>query len=159
MNTVEQRAADTLLDKGVPISMRAPLLLRLFGKKRIGATIYNPTGGTLLKINSYYLSMGITATGLAEMDFNGLLSAQVSNHKKVYKAISCALLNNRILQFLFVKILAWWMSDSLSYKSACRLYEVLLLQGGIEDFTNIIGLGARLNMMATKTSQTTDRMS
>lgn len=159
MSTVEQRAADTLLDKGVPILLRAPLLLRLFGKKRIKAIFHNPTGGTLLKINSYYLSMGVTAKGLAEMDFNGLLNAQVSQHTKVYKALACALLNNRLLQFLFTKIIAWWMADSLAYKYACRLYEVLLIQGGIEDFTNIIGLGAKLNMMATRTSQTTDRMS
>lgn len=158
MNTVELRAAETLLDKGVPILLRAPLLLRLFGKKRIRIILGNPYGGTLLYINRYYLRMGLSVKEMAEMDFSSLLLHQVKHHKNVYRAVACALLNSRWLLWL-TRPLAWLLADLLPYKSACRLFEILVIQGGIEDFTNIIGLGARLNMMTPKTSQTTDHTS
>nr|WP_067054071.1 hypothetical protein [Mucilaginibacter sp. L294] len=156
---IEQRAANTLLDKGVSVSFRAPLFLRLFGKKRINTTIGNPTGGTYLQLTICFLKMMLSDTEMADMNFGSLLNHQVKYHKTVYRAVACALLNSRWLRWPLTRPLAWMLADVLPYKTACRLFEVLIVQGGVEDFTNIIGLGARLNMTTAKTSQTSDHTS
>lgn len=44
MNTVEFRAAETLLDRGVAVHFPAPLLLRLFGKKENNSKDKKPYG-------------------------------------------------------------------------------------------------------------------
>ena len=159
MNKVEQRAAETLLDKGVPILLRAPFLLRVFGKKRIGVVLGNPFGGTYLQLTIYFLKMMASNKQLSEMDFSSLLAHQVKYHKTVYRAVACALLNSRLLRWPFTRPLAWLLHDMLSYKDACRLFEILQVQGGVEDFTNIIALGQRLNMTTPMTSQTTSHTS
>jgi hypothetical protein len=147
---IEQRGAETPLDKGLPVKLRTPLLLRLFGKKHFALVLTNPVGAAYTQILTYYLSMNLTGKGGYETDFNSLATAQTRYRKKVYRAVACGLLNSRLLRWLFTKLLAWMLADSLSYKTACRLFELLVLQGGIDDFVHIIGLGARMNMMASK---------
>jgi hypothetical protein len=159
MSEVELRAAETLLDKGVPVSMRAPLLLRLFGKKRITATIHNPTAWTLIQINRYYLLMGVRVEDITSAEFYDIVSKQVQHTKTVSKLVATALLNGRILQKFFTGVLAWWLIDALSLRAMCTATKVLVLQGGIEDFTDIIALGQTLNMLSPKTSQPTEHTS
>jgi len=147
---IKQRDAETILDKGLPIKLRAPLLLRLFRKKYFTMMLTNPAGAAYTQILTYYLSMNLSYADGHETGFNSLVNAQVKYRKKVYRAIACGLLNSRLLRWLFTKPLAWMLDNSLSYKAACRVFELLVLQGGIDDFVHIIGLGARMNIVAKR---------
>lgn len=57
---VQLRAADTILRKGVRVPIvSAPLLLRLFGIRRIGLTIRQPSLGGLVMISRLVVSMNL----------------------------------------------------------------------------------------------------
>ena len=153
MNTVEFRAAETLLDRGVAVHFPAPLLLRLFGKKRITVKIQSPMGGTLVQISSYYLQLGLDVAKVNEIPFNELVGKQLRHTKTIAKLVACALLNDRLLSLLFTPLLAFYLMNKLTLRAMCTVMEIVILQGGIEDFTHIISLGQTLNMMKPKVSQ------
>ncbi|MBD1385733.1 hypothetical protein IDJ75_10625 [Mucilaginibacter rigui] len=147
---LEQRDTETILDKGLPIKLRTPLLLRLFMKNHFVLVLTNPAGAAYTQILTYYLSMELTSKDGYHTDFNSLLTVQAKHRKKVYRAFACGLLNSRLLRWLLTKPLAWMLDNSLPYKAACRVFELLVLHGGIDDFIQVIGLGARMNLVSKK---------
>lgn len=153
MQEVELKATETLLDKGVKIYFKAPLFFRMFRKKTIALTLRNPSIGTTVRCSRYYLKVGLTPEQSKAIEFNELLSAQASKSYLFARLVACALLNSRFWGWLLTKPLAYYIVGNIEMKRLCKVVEILIIQGGIEDFTNIIGLAQRMNIMSQTSQQ------
>lgn len=134
---IEKFAADTLLQKGVQIKIRAPFLLRCFGKKTIGLTVTSPMEGTMHRVASYYLSTGLTIDDLEDVTVEKALVLMTKHGKLISKAVAVAVLNGYYTGYLFTKILARYLRWHCKSNELFLLVNILLLYGGVEDFINI----------------------
>src|SRR5690606_8493094 len=99
---VERLAAETILQRGVKVKARAPLLLRLVGIKRITLTLRHPTAGTLMRVASYYLRTGLTLEKLDGLKAEEALSVMAVHGTSLRRAVATALLNGWISGWLLV---------------------------------------------------------
>ncbi|MGV3705449.1 MAG: hypothetical protein ACO1NU_08725 [Arcticibacter sp.] len=134
----ELKAADTLLERGVRVKIRAPLLLRIFRKKTISLVIKQPTWGTMLRVSRLYLKMGISSEELKGISVEKAIELMSKNGKGFSKIIACLLLNGYITYFLFNRPLAFFLRESMEPNRMAALVELIILFGGVEDFMNTI---------------------
>ena len=134
---IEKFTADTLLQKGVQLPIRAPFLLRCFGKKHIHVTVTSPFEGTMHRVASYYCATGLTIEKLENVSVEKALELMSSNGVLISKAVAVAILNGYIKGFLFTKPLAWYLRWHCKSEHIFAIVSVLLLYGGVEDFMNI----------------------
>lgn len=152
MQEVELKATQTLLDKGVPVHFATPLFIKLFGVKRITVAVRNPTINTYAACLEYYLKMGLTPEQSTSMDFNELLAICSAKSYLASRLVARAILNSTLLGWLFTKPLGWYIKRKASFKDLLKVAEIIVIQGGIEDFTNFIGLAQKMNI-SSQTSQ------
>lgn len=153
MQDVELKATETLLDKGVKIYFKAPLFFRIFRKKTIVLRLRNPSIGTTVRCSNYYLKVGLTPEQSKSVEFNELLKAQATKSYLFARLVACAIINNRFWGWLLTKPLAYYIMGNIEMKHLCKLVEILIIQGGVEDFTNIIGLAQKMNIMSQTSQQ------
>lgn len=133
---VEQFAADTILQRGVKVKIPSPFFLRLFRKKHINITVSSPFEGTLHRIASYYLSTGITADQLEGITIEKALALNKQHGVTISRAIAVAILNGYVSGWLFTKLLAHYLRWHLKPVEMYTLVSLLIIHGGIQDFTN-----------------------
>lgn len=133
---IERHAADTILQRGVKVKARAPLLLRLVGIKRITLKLRSPTAGTLMRIASYYLGTGLTAERLSEATAEEALAIMVVHGKALRRAVATAFLNGWISGWLLVKPMAWYLKWYFTDEAICTILDLLITYGGTKDFMN-----------------------
>lgn len=133
---IEKLAPQMLLKRGVKVSVRAPLFLRIFGKKEIELTMYQPTSRTLLKIAHAYLDI---APVDGDVKLTSLMKYYVKHSKSVHRVVSLGFLNHPRKMWR-TKILAWYLSRTVSEQHFLYLFQILILHGGVEDFLNTIRL-------------------
>lgn len=134
MQNVELLAAETLLEKGVPLPLRAPLLFRLFGVKQL--KVYRPSAGNHLRIGRLYLKMGITEDQLKE---TSLLVAKELEVKHTYthcRIIAFTMFKGYLTPLFFNRIMAMWLKWHLSQKQIMNTAEFVLTMGGTANFMN-----------------------
>ena len=137
---VELRAADTLLDRGVRIYLRAPLLLRIFGKKMLRVTLRKPTMGTMMAISREYLKMGVSVDGVNNGE-DGITEAHLllSQHgKRVCRIVAMGMLRGRFATLHLSRPLGWWLRWHSSATDLRDALFVLITLSGIADFTTTI---------------------
>lgn len=150
MSATELRASETLLDKGVALQCVTPFLFRLFLPKKI--TLYNPTLYTLLKISNLALEMKADGK-ISEMGSQKKIEQFANHGEKLAQIIALAMLRNKWKQRFFTGIVARWISEKMDVKTCALLVDLLVLQGGVEDFYNIIASVESLSITTPKTSQ------
>lgn len=134
---IEKLAPDLLLKRGVPVPVTAPLFLRIFRKKTIKLVLFHPTGLTLLKIASKYLSMGVIND--KDLSLPEAVKAYADHGKKVHQIVALGFLNSPYLNWLH-KPLAWWLRRKLTEQHFLFLFNLLITHGGVEDFIATIRL-------------------
>lgn len=150
---IESLAADQLLHRGARMRMRAPLLLRIFGKKTISLTVRSPFEGTMHRVAAYYLSTGITADQLSEITHESALGLMVAHGKTLRKAVACAWLNGYWSGKLLTRPLAWYMRWHCKPEDICGIAMIVLLYGGTADFMNTTRSVRMLTLTAPRLGQ------
>lgn len=134
---VEERAANILLKRGVKVPVTAPLFLRLFGKKKINLVVKALSIYSLQRVAIHYLAMQIKS----EEDLTLPQSFEIlkNHHKAVSKIVAESIIHSRNLKFL-VPLIAYWLRGGLQANELFYLYQLIIVYGGIQDFTNTIRL-------------------
>lgn len=130
----EQSAAELMLQRGVKVKCRAPLLFRLFGIKMITLVLRYSFGGTLHRVAIYYLKTGIPAAKLNDITTEEALVLMAKSGKGIYRAVACALLNGWVAGYLFTPLLAWYLKWSLHPNTVMVLMNLLIAHGGLAPF-------------------------
>ncbi|HLS12223.1 MAG TPA: hypothetical protein VK050_08675 [Flavobacteriaceae bacterium] len=133
---IEKLAPQMLLKRGVKVNVRAPLFLRIFGKKELALTMYQPTARTLLKIANVYLKL---TTIEDDGKLTSLLKHYTKHSKKVHRVVSLGFLNSPRKMWR-TNILAWYLARTLTEQHFLYLFQLLILHGGVEDFLSTIRL-------------------
>lgn len=133
---IERHTADLILKRGVRLELRAPLFLRLFGKKTLKLTVKSPYEGTLQRVSRYYLSTGIKSEQLDNITHEEALSLMLVHGPQITKAVACAWLNGWISGWLFTRPLAWYMRWHARPEDILVIATMILLYGGVSDFMN-----------------------
>jgi hypothetical protein len=150
---IEKSVADTILQKGVAITLPAPFFIRWF-KKTISVTITNPYEGTLHRVARYYLSTGLTADDLEGLTIEKALELHVKHSKAISKAVAVAVLNGYIKGWLFTKFLAWYLRWNASPQALLKLVAILVTYGGTEDFITITKSVRKMKLTTPNLGQT-----
>lgn len=151
---IEKHAADTLLQKGVKISIRSPFFIRLF-KKTLSLTITSPYEGTMLRFSSYYLSTGITADQLDSVTVEKALELRAKHGKTMAKCVAVAVLNGYVSGWLFTKPLAKYLLWNCKPVELLTLVNVLVLYSGTEDFMSTTKLVRKMKITTPTMGQRT----
>lgn len=130
----EQRAAEIMLQRGVPVNARAPFFLRIFGKKTVRLKLYMPNGGTLQRVGIYYLKTGIPAEQLNDISVEDAMILKVKHGKNIYRGVACGILNGWIAGWAFTIPFAWYLLWSMKEAEVCKLFNMLVTYGGLSDF-------------------------
>lgn len=131
---IEKHTADLILKRGVRLQLRAPLFLRMLGKKTFSLTVTSPYEGTLIRVARYYLETGISSDQLDDITHERALSLMLAHGKQITKAVACAWLNGWIAGWLFTRPLAWYMRWHCKPEDILVIATVILLYGGVSDF-------------------------
>lgn len=133
-NQTELHATEILLQRGVPIYLRAPLLLRLLGIKKIKWVLSAPRGGSYLRMGEQYLQCQLSIDKLENISIENAMLFQVRYAKYIYRALACLFLAKPLVTKLFMKPVAWWMKEALTPKEALTFLQMVIIYGGSEDF-------------------------
>lgn len=155
--SIELNAANTLLDQGVKVPVKAPLLLRLFGKKHIKLVIRAPYLGTLLRISAIYERMQITPEQLKKLDDDNIHQLFLKHTKKCAEIAAQCMLNNFLLGKLLGPLLSVWLLWKLSPGKLMQIAQVMGFLTEKEAFTHTIRLVSTLTMMKPNLSQEEQR--
>lgn len=123
----ELRVAEALLQRGVKVKVRTPLLFK------VTLCLRHPTGGTLHRVASYYLRSGITQKSLETISVEEALSLMVNGKKMIYRGVAAAIINSWFFAFM-IRPLAFWLTWGMDTKTAVTLMNILILHGGLQDF-------------------------
>lgn len=135
-NTVELHATETLLQRGVRVKVRAPLCLRMFGKKTFDLVLWTPTAGSLMRMGEWYLKCQLSIEKLESLSIEEAMSFQVKYGKFIYNALACLFLGNKLLTKVFLKPYSNWLKEYMTTQEALTLLQLVILHGGLEDFMN-----------------------
>ena len=133
---IEKHAADLILKRGVRLELRAPLFLRILGKKTLKLTVTSPLEGTLQRVGRYYLETGISSDQLDSITHEQALGLMAVHGKQINKAVACAWLNGWFSGWAFTRPLAWYMRWHARPEDILVICTMILLYGGVSDFMN-----------------------
>lgn len=144
---VELRAADTLLERGVRVPVRAPLPLQIFGKKTVSLIYRQPSLGVLVCISREYLKMGVDVEALEGGSLEEAHRLLRQNGLGVARIAAIGWLGRRRRIRLFAGPAARWMLWAMSPQQLRDVLLMLVTLSGIQDFTTTIKFLHRMNMM------------
>jgi len=142
--STELKAAETLLDIGVPFVVKAPMFFRLFFIKTIRFTLKNPYMGTSIRAASLYLKaqkLGVDAENMTEA-----LKVREKTAFLIARSVAMYILRGKLFSWLFSHLVAYWLVNGTSEKTLLNIMNVLIANG-VNDFMSTIRLTAHLNMM------------
>ena len=156
-NKTELHATETLLQRGVRVKVRAPLLLRLLFIKHITLTLSSPTGGALMRMGFWYLQCQLSADKLEKISVEDAMLFQVKYADYVYKALGCLFIGNKQLTKWFLKPYAHWLKENLTVKEALTMLQLVVIHGGLEDFMSTTRYIRGVMISAPRLGQVTKR--
>jgi hypothetical protein len=130
----EKLAADLILRRGARIKMRAPLFLRLLGKKDVSVIVRAPLEGTMMRVASYYLGTGLAQEKLQNISHEQALAVMAVHGKAINKCVACGILNGYWSGKYFTNLLAWYLRWHCKPEELLMIANILLLYGGVSDF-------------------------
>lgn len=128
---IEKKAAQILLQRGVSVSLAAPLFFRILGCKKMDIEIRAVSNRKMLQIALEYLEMGIT--DITELRLYDAFKLYAKHHDHVCNIVALST-ESRWPQWLIARQL----SRQLNPTELFYLFNLILLHGGIEDFINTI---------------------
>jgi len=139
-SAIEQRAASSLLDRGVRVKLPAPFFLKLFFIKNIRLTLRQPFLGTHLHAARLINAAAMNLDGVEDGDLTAVYNL-IEKHGETMAHICAIFLLRRkwrirLLAGALTKRLLWSLTNT-------KLTEIILLVmafGGLEDFTSSIRL-------------------
>jgi len=143
---IQRQAAETMLERGVRVPLPAPRFLRLFGKKTIGITIYQPYLRTIKTAALLALSDGFSLNDLTEGKTDAALQLASKHAETISRIIAVYVLNGKWRNRLFSRLLGSWLFSRLT---AGRLLEVsvaIILMSRYQDFTSSIRLFKQMSL-------------
>lgn len=154
MKNIELLAAETLLQRGVRVEIVAPLLLRLFGKKKFFFYLYQPSLGNKIRISRMYLSMGITADQLNATTQEEADRLLVKHSHTLLRMLAIAMMKGRLMPWLFNRPMAYFLKYKLSPQQLFTMVQALVLFSGTADFMNTTRLFKGMKITAANLGQT-----
>lgn len=133
---VELHAAKTILQRGLEIPIKAPLLLRIFGKRTVKLKLYQPTSGTMSRVAVEYLKTGISKKHLDDITPEQALLLLANHGISIHRAVATAILGGYISGFLFTRILAFYLRENLLEEEISGIMDTLIAYGGLSHFMN-----------------------
>lgn len=139
MKSIEQYAADTILEKGVRVRIPAPFFLRIFLVKRIGLLFHQPYLGTLMHVARLSVKDGFD---LAELngEINDVHELVLKHSKTLRKIVAVLYLNSGWKIRLFTGLVAKWLEYKLTPSKLAEIAVVVVAYSRLEDFTSTIRL-------------------
>lgn len=135
------------------MKMRAPLLLRLVGKKTISLTVRAPFEGTMHRVAAYYLSTGLRSEKFDDLTHEQALGIMVAHGTALRKAVACAWLNGYWAGKLFTNILARYMKWHCKPAEICTIAMLILIYGGAADFMSTTRSVRMMKITSPRTGQ------
>lgn len=126
MNT-QQKAAETILDRGVRFKMPAPALIRFLRLNRLTIRPFRP--GTILEFSRVVIEHDLEETKALEH--------MVIKLEPIAKCIAIAALNSRLKIKWFTKIYTRWLLWRCHYTQLLEMFAVLSQINSVQDFTSI----------------------
>ncbi len=135
---IELLTADVLLERGVRVSVRAPLFFRCLGIKFLRLTAYRPSLGNRIRIARLQLTLGVPLDELKNPSQELKEQLLATRADTVYRIVAFAFLKGKILPQLLVRPIAWLLRKGLDDKEVFNLYRLLVFYGSTDPFFNII---------------------
>lgn len=136
--------ARVILEKGVRFEIPAPFLIRLFGKKTIVLTLFDPNAATYLSMVAMRLEMGVTDEEFEEMTIEQGLAFQCKNGLKIARIVAVGILREtgpeKSKSWISEKWLAKQLLKNYPMSTLTDIMHILTLGGGLGDFINTMGL-------------------
>lgn len=133
----KMRAADTMLEMGVRVQcVTAPLLFRLFGRRKLNITLRQPTLADLIRISRIVVGMGLDPAALEGLTLAGsykLVQAHACEALRVLAVSSAP-------RWVPRRLYAWWLGRHLTPSAFAQAWMVFTLTAGVADFTGSIRL-------------------
>lgn len=130
----ELRAAQSILERGIWAEVKAPLFLRLFGKKTLKLKVRKLYAGTLLHVAECYLSTGIKEEQLKEIESEAALELMAKHGRAICKAVAMAILNDKWKIRWLSGWLAGYLLRHLDWMRILKMLEFALVYNGTVDF-------------------------
>lgn len=155
MNTVEMNAADALLDRRLKITLPAPWLLRVFGKKTIPVWIKLPAYQTLLRMARLTAKMDIDL-GKLQTESAPMLFATIAEHGvTASRIIALGMLRGALSSWLLNHPVAWYLRWNMDARTMAELTKILVVTSGAEAFVSIITSEITMKVTIPTVSQPT----
>lgn len=149
---IEERATDTLLERGVTVQIAAPLLFRVFGKRTIKLKVSMPTLGNKLRINRIYLRMHIEPEQLQETTQQNADVLMIKHGKKVAQIAAIGMLKGYWMPLLFSRLLGRYLVWKLPADKIFLLVQLLVVFSGTSAFMSTIRLVRDMKITAPNLS-------
>lgn len=147
--SVETRAIDAMLQRGVKIELPERTLLRYLGKKTQSFTIRQSYLGTLYEISRIALKLDYSEK-ILEVPFTESKQLVVKHVRNMAMIAAIAILNSKWKIRLFSRFLARQLLWSLTPEKLSRLAIVVMQMNNIQDFINSIRLMSAIRLTAPK---------
>lgn len=136
------KAADTILQKGVRVPIvSAPLLFRIFGRKRIGVVLRQPSVNGILMISRLVVEMGLSPGDFQNMTLTQCYEIINKHGMRAMQIIAISILRWPPAIW-FYKVFARWLSNRMEPLYAGHALYLVLNINGAGDFMNSIRLFA-----------------
>jgi len=144
--SIEAKAADTLLERGIQFSIEAPFFLRLFGKKKCKFIIKQPYLGTLIYISRYVCSWEDDIHQLQEADMQKVMAMVNKYGKQISKVAAAMILRKKWYLQAFESVFAAYLRNHLKPYQLYQLMYYGLMLSGTWDFLHTIRLASIMKM-------------
>ncbi|WP_115171340.1 hypothetical protein [Sphingobacterium spiritivorum] len=138
MEKIESLAAETLLQRGVKVQITAPLLFRLFRKKNIALSVYQPSLGNKIRISALYLKMGIKEAELQETTHENAEALLVKYSHTLLRIVAICMFKGCFWPWLLNRPVAVYLKWKLTPQRLFALVHLIVLFSGTTDFMNTI---------------------
>lgn len=139
-NDTERRAAETLIERGVRVTIPAPRFFRLFGKREIGLTVKQPTLRTLLTVSALSLKAGFSFEGIDSGNIDAAHQLIRDHARTLTRIVAVFILNKPTRIKLFAGILSCYLANRLTAQKITGIVVLMITFSGVQDFTNSIRL-------------------
>lgn len=151
VGSVQQQAADVLLDRGVRVKLPAPIIYRLVGIKEISRTIYRPKLGTLIAMSKLAAGINVNLDDLSGNAIGESMRIVADHGDTVAKFVAIAILNSRYGIDNKANQLATRLKWHLPAQRLAELFAVVILLSSVQDFLTTIRFVQQSNMMTRRT--------
>ncbi len=149
---MQEFAADTLLERGLPLPIRATLFFRLLGLSTKGGQLacYQPSGGNLTRINKHYRLIGVTKEQLNSIAFTDAQLLQEKHQFRQCRIIALAMVKGWILPVLLNRLIAFMLMWKLNPRQINSAAVAIVQYSGIEAFIDTTRYIGDLVILAPK---------